>query len=463
MSPMSPMSPMTPGSPSFPNPFVPFPHRDASDLSHFRPPSAPKTSLHHKASSSLHMYRERPLTISDEPSLRSRRSDLSSLTSSNTATIHSQISRPPADLPSPVESTEEPFGGFIEGWTSAQGRSSMLTSPRRTIRDSAGSNAPLSPAALLDSGSPPGRGETILDRAFQLKYIPGSDQRIPGEEKLSSLARFEALMREVDAQAEHRRQSARPTSMAQQLQLKSAWDLDESSDDDSDADSDDTEDDTALERDLDDDLSGIRTESRRMTMPPPGGPKTPSQSPRSRTGTRSPVAYNPETLAALNSGARAPGDRRMHGDARPVPGNLSLSAEQRKPLDASPGRSSIMLGDSTLSEQSTGGLKPTNAYRTSTIAEGQQQRHSATSSNGGGKRLSFTEFTRRLSSTSNMLLVQTNNCSEPAAESQGQSRRSSVMQPRAPPGMLSPQRNEVQQDRSENCKSWRSSVGSGFI
>lgn len=486
--PMSPMSPMTPVSPFFQNPFVPIPPRDASDLSHTRPPSAPKTALHHKTSSSFYVSRERPVTISDSPSLRSRRSDLSSLTSSNppgTSTAQSYASVLPSELPSPPLTAREPFGGFIEGWTSAQGRSSISNSPVRPVRGSLGSgsvasNPPLSPAALLDSGSPPAHRETILDRAFQMNYIPGSDQQVPGEEKLSSLARFEALMQQVDAQ--RRKQSLRPLSMAQQLELKSAWDLDDDDDDDdesdsdSDAGSDGTEGEPALERDAaEDDVISVRPESRRAAGYR-GGPQTPQQSPRGAAGPRSPIRLNPETLAALSSGPDRPRfAQKMHSHTFSGLGAVTLGAaggQQPTGLESSPGKSSILSGATGASDESGGGLNPSSAYRTSTIAEGQQQRHSGASSGGGGKRLSFGEFTRRLSSTSSMLLVQSGGSaansphggsSEQAPDSQGQSRRSSGMQPRLPPPSSSmysspPARGEAQ-DRGEKCKSWRSSVG----
>jgi hypothetical protein len=56
----------------------------------------------------------------------------------------------------------------------------------------------------MPSSSPPGPRETILDRAFQMRCIPGSDREVPGEEKLSSLARFDALMREADEKRKKR-------------------------------------------------------------------------------------------------------------------------------------------------------------------------------------------------------------------------------------------------------------------
>ncbi|KAJ4389237.1 hypothetical protein N0V93_006702 [Gnomoniopsis smithogilvyi] len=450
MSPMSPMSPITPASPSFQNPFVAFTPREGCESSPFssgRPPSAPKVTLHHKASSSLHAQRERPLTISGTPSLRSRRSDLSSLISCNvnTATTQSYASILPHDFSTPSETDAELFG-----WTSAQGRSSVLHSPARTIRDSVDSDPPLSPAALLDSGSPPGPRETILDRAFQMKYIPGSDQTVPGEEKLSSLARFEALMKQADERRQSRIRPVRPVSVKEQLELKSAWDMDDSDEEDSDSDSVDTEEESSAAENTADDPNSIRPVSRR-TAKFPGTPQTPAQSPRGTAGPRSPIALNSETLAVLNSGA--PSDRprlvhRMHSTM----GSLSLGTQQLS-LETSPGKSSIESSESW----ETSGLNPAAAYRTSTIMEG-QQRHSTASSNGG-KRLSFTEFTRRLSNTGSMLLTQQSGSSPgDATDSQGQSRRSSVLQPRTAPSVLSSPRSEVT-DRSEKCKSWRNSVG----
>lgn len=472
--PMSPMSPSSPtlASPSFNNPFIRHP-RETINFSYSRPPSAPKTSLNHKgstATATTYSSRERPITFSDTPSLRSRRSDLSSLTSSNPPTInttHNFATAIPTDLPSPAMTPAgEHFGGLIEGWTSAQGRSSSLSSPPvRDARDSMGSVAPFSPAPIFESGSPPFSRETILDRAFQLKCIPGSEQQIPGEEKLSSLARFEALMQQVDEQRQQKGRRPRPPSMAPQYELKSAWDMDDDSDNDtSDADSDDLDADSAVERDRDSDNnmnSSIRPESRRAFETTRGGPQTPSQSPRSRAGPRSPIPFNSETLSVLNSGStmgRSAGQRVHHHTLSGL-ANMNLNVE-RPSFDGSPGKSSIMSGVTSVHEE-TGGLNPSAAYRTSTIAES-QQRNSLASSSGGnvGKRLSFTEFTqftRRLSSTSSMLLVQSN---VEHNDPQIPSRRSSI-QPRGASSVYSSPKSEMQQDRErgEKCKNWRNSVG----
>lgn len=471
--PQLPMSPISPSSPSLASPSFnsPFRHtRETVNFSLNRPPSAPKPTLHHKgstATAATFSSRERPLTFSDTPSLRSRRSDLSSLRSSNPPTInttHNFGVAIPGDLPSPAMTTAgEHSGGYADGWASVQGRSSSLSSPSRNARDSMGSVAPFSPAPLLESGSPPFARETILDRAFQLKCIPGSEQQVPGGEKLSSLARFEALMQQVDEQQRKRNElKARPPGTGLQYELKSAWDVDQDSDGETfDADSDDTEEDSPVERDhpSDGEMNSIRPGSRRAFEARRGGPQTPSQSPRSRAGPRSPIPAHSETLSALNSGStlgRNAGQR-SHQHTLSGLANMCLSVE-RPSCDGSPGKSSIVSGATSVHEE-TGGLNPSAAYRTSTISEGQQQqqRNSSSSSSHGGKRLSFTEFTRRLSSTSSMLLVQSN---AEHADAPAPSRRSST-QPRGPASALSSPKTDAQpeRERGDKCKNWRNNVG----
>ncbi|KAK8017445.1 hypothetical protein PG993_013771 [Apiospora rasikravindrae] len=202
-----PMSPVTPASPTFSNPFSP--RRDGGQ---FRPGSRDqeqpvRPTIQHKRSG---FTRERPHTFSSEsPSLRSRKSDISSHGSSLNAmgmgyVIHGDryTTVLPTDLPSPATTVGEVPSEYTLGWTNAQGRSSTLSSPVRA-RGSVSSQgqAPCSQA----SSSPPPARESILDRAFQLRCIPGVETEVPGEYNLSSLARFDALMRE----AEERRKKER--------------------------------------------------------------------------------------------------------------------------------------------------------------------------------------------------------------------------------------------------------------
>ncbi|KAM0411982.1 hypothetical protein ACHAPD_010205 [Fusarium lateritium] len=211
-------------------------------------------SLQHKSSTTTQSTattttttRERPLTISSEsPSLRSKRSDVSSPSSNNFPIQQMNFPIPgqhyttvlPTDLPSPINTTGDYQGEFIEGWTSAQGRSSTMSSPIRG-RSSIGSQPPHPSIATVESSSPPGPRETILDRAFQMRCIPGSEREVPGEENLSSLARFDALMREADDKIKQREKAER----AQQMAMRSAFEASESSSDEDDSDSDDSDED----------------------------------------------------------------------------------------------------------------------------------------------------------------------------------------------------------------------------
>ncbi|KAJ4010286.1 hypothetical protein NW752_004960 [Fusarium irregulare] len=251
----SPMSPESPMSPQFSNPFASM-SRDTSEY-FSRPPSGNRSgrsdprSLQHKSSTTTQSTstttttttRERPLTFSSEsPSLRSKRSDISSPSSNNFPIQQMNFPVPgqhyttvlPTDLPSPVNTTGDYQGEFIEGWTSAQGRSSTMSSPIRG-RSSIGSQPPHPSIATVESSSPPGPRETILDRAFQMRCIPGSEREVPGEEKLSSLARFDALMREADDKIKQREEAER----AQQMAMRSAFEASDSSSDEDDSDSDD--------------------------------------------------------------------------------------------------------------------------------------------------------------------------------------------------------------------------------
>lgn len=138
-------------------------------------------------------------------------------------------------------------------------------------------------------------------------------------------------------------------------------------------------------------------------------------------------------------------------------GGLNLSVSQQ-PLDVSPARSSVTSRRTSIQE-SVSGLNPAAAlYRTSTIAEGQKRQSVASN---GSKRLSFTEFTRRLSSTGSLLL---NGSPGGESESQPAGATRSAMQPRGPPPLFNSPKNEIERavDRSTHdqvCGSWRNGVG----
>ncbi|SPJ79828.1 uncharacterized protein FTOL_08219 [Fusarium torulosum] len=390
----SPMSPAeSPMSPQFSNPFSSM-SRDASDY-FSRPSSGHRSgrsdprSLQHKSSvttqsttTTTTTTRERPLTFSSEsPSLRSKRSDISSPSSNNYPIQQMNFPIPgqhyttvlPTDLPSPVNTTSDYRGEFIEGWTSAQGRASTMSSPIRG-RGSISSQPPHPSIAGIESSSPPGPRETILDRAFQMRCIPGSEKEVPGEEKLSSLARFDALMREADDKIKLREEAER----AQQLAMRSAFEASESSSEDDDSDSDDS----------DEGAYGRVPDRRGPALIPPttqralqfiadrGDPAPLSPSSRSSVS-RTPIPQQTPPIRPHTA----------HAKTRPNPSPRTNSTPQ---LIASMAKLEMTAPNSKVSDDSSVRLSADKRLSTSSTAT---------------KRLSFTEFTKRLSSTSSLLFV----------------------------------------------------------
>lgn len=381
----SPQSPSSPSFQPFTNPFGPRGSKFSSSAA--SRPEASRTSSSQYTSSYSRGTRDpgdkdRTALISPSPSLRSRRSDLSSQASSQHPPMgftHNPnfITTLPSDMPSPASTYDTPF---IEGWTSAQGRSSALSSHTRASNSIASAVAPTVPVA----SSPPGPRETILDRAFQMKYIPGSDlTEEKEEEKVSSIARFEALMREVD---EKKKQRSDLDSTQGNLGFN------EKEEDESDSGSDDDE-----PRNLG--MSGhdipISTPAQRaleyisgrhMPRPPPGRVVSPgSKSP--------PVPFsNPQALSAFYSGPPPS----SAGGLRPRAGTTSSHHGKGRPLSlALPSRSA------------SAAIVPTFKDSGSNLKAGSSEKEKRRSSTSV-KRLSFQEFTQRLSSTSSLLLVQTN-------------------------------------------------------
>ncbi|KAL3304681.1 hypothetical protein RB213_015613 [Colletotrichum asianum] len=440
-----PMSPEeSPASPSFTNPFSPQQRsRDASDYFP-RPPSGnpnPRTTLQHKPSTQTYSSRDRPVTFSsDSPSLRSKASDVSSPTSTHHP-AHMGFALPdpnkyttvlPSDIPSPITTMSDyQQSDFIEGWTAAQGRSSTVSSPIRG-RGSVSSGGP-QPFPGADSSSPPAPRETILDRAFQLRCIPGSEQEIPGEEKLTSLARFDALMREADSK---RREQVKKAE-AEKAAMQSAFDMDEdSSEEEEDSDSDDLEgsqDEYAHEGDVN---------GNRHTLIPPNAAHALaflSTQPDDITSPRSPVMRS--SPANFSVPLQAPArPHTAHSRMRPMTTHRTYS----QPQPTGPERLDVPTS-------SSGKISEEAIFR----ANGEKR-----TSGSSAKRLSFTEFTKRLSSTSSLLLVQTNT-------SGGSSCGSSESDPspsQAPKGTLNargvpPRPRDTEREEQERRCGWRNSVG----
>ncbi|KAI1341976.1 hypothetical protein F5Y15DRAFT_329187 [Xylariaceae sp. FL0016] len=430
----TPISPISPTSPPFINPFAAGPSRDAgeyssstaSTTSRIRSKFQPKSSGqgHQPARDATSTYQ------SESPSLRSRRSDLSSHASSMNPgamgfTQQHYTTVRPSDLPSPATTVEYP-DQFIEGWTSAQGRSSTLSSPvrgRASVSSSHGQGHP-----SIDSSSPPIPRETILDRAFQLRCIPGSENESPGEDKLTSLARFEALMRE----AEDRSRAAQKQTTAQRpAPLKSTWEEDDESDDDEfgreivDSDSDDDESDgDAFEEDI------------------------------GRDGIGPTASAALQFISNRHSSTRWPQSARLshYSDSGGLSGGPSIlrphTAHSRLRPAATRTSSQPYIPSAAI-ELST---PPPRVPEEGSVRESHEKRRSTSDV----RHLNFNEFTKRMSSSSSLLLVQTNTST--GGSSCGSSEYDGNLST-TPRGNLSPRGSSLAPaERDERCR-WRGSVG----
>ncbi|CAJ2507748.1 Uu.00g089340.m01.CDS01 [Anthostomella pinea] len=394
-----PLSPVSPISPSFINPFSSS-RSDANEYSSSTSSAKSKKKSKLQAKSAGYGATRDPHTTttynSESPSIRSLRSDMSSshASSMNPAamgfiqqhytTVH------PSDLPSPAPTVGEYQEQFIEG---------------------------------LQSSSPPAPRQTILDRAFQLQYIPGSDREIPGEEKLSSIARFEALMREAEVKSSVNAKGV----VATKEPMQSTWDEDDESDDDGefgkevDDDDEDDSDEDAFEQDVDGDGIGPSASRALQFIANRHSSGRPHWSQNVRTSVYS-------DSGGLSGGPSILRPHTAHSRLRP--GTQRTTSQPQIPISSYDVRSG----------------RPTDEGVT---RRSHEKRHSTSDV----KHLNFNEFTKRLSSSSSLLLVQTN-------ASTGSSRGSSEIDPATTPrAALSPRGTGLSPvEREERCR-WRGSVG----
>lgn len=374
------LSPISPSFSSFTNPFSPRDSRPGSSVQGQRPDF--QRGISNQTTTSYtqgqRMDHRPSAIISPSPSLRSRRSDLSSQASSQRMgfTSHPQhyTTVLPSDLPSPA-STAGYDTQFIEGWTSAQGRSSALSIHTRGSNSITSAVPPIGGVA----STPPGPRETILDRAFKNRVIPGSDRvQERDDDKISSIARFEALMREVDERNEQRNASARLDN-PKNIQ---GWESDDSEESDNEEYGEQEEDDEAEGLEMDDEDIGIPTPAQ-QALDYISGRRAPSSSHgRPLSPTSPPIPFlNQQAMSAF------------HGQPDTASGLRPRTGISSRP-------SSLAIPSRSISTNTVPTVKD-NRLSANTETE---NRRSSTSQ----KRLSFTEFTRRLSSTSSLLLVQTN-------------------------------------------------------
>ncbi|OTA02659.1 hypothetical protein A9Z42_0030650 [Trichoderma parareesei] len=438
-------------TPIFSSPFSPR-SREAPDNTPPRPDSGNPASssrpdaraLQHKSSSATYSTgpRERPATFSsDSPSLRSKRSDISSPSSISQHPMQKAFAAPGPIYTGPMhgDSGLPPIrdsiyqGDLIEGWTAAQGRSSTLSSPTRGPEPL---GSPMEAPLGFDVHAPPAPGETILDRAFQLGHIPWAGSNVPGQETFSSIARFDALMHEVEDKRKQREATRREERAAMRntynpkatpLKLVDDFDSEESAH-------------SADEQDHGYDRSPIISPSAQRALA---------------------FIANRHGDAPREPGSRRPTISRTHlsyhaGAAPPPP--LPLPTSRSPPSRPHTAHAKSRLNPSQRT-QSTPHLNPDSAGRSVESGFGQDDGDSRRSGSSS-KRLSFSDFTRRLSSTSSLLVVQTN--------TSGDSRRGSVetdhhsLSARRPDvshrDTVPPPRSREWQRQDRQCP-WRNSVG----
>ncbi|KAI8951455.1 hypothetical protein F4801DRAFT_289567 [Xylaria longipes] len=382
-----PLSPISPTSPVFISPFAP--KQDTVEKP--GPVSSAKGKLRSKlqpksSGRTLPSARDQSsVYTSGSPSLRSRNSDLSSHASCKAPASMNFVQQhytnlQHSNLPSPTSTVDEHSEQF-----------SALSSPIRARASISSSHDPSQPS--LESSPRIAPRETILDRAFQMRCIPGSDKEIAGEEKLTSIARFEALM----CEAEKRQRTSGKKEVSREP-LKSTWENGESDEDEVgrevEDDEDEDSDNYAFEHHdhhdgMDASLKALRFISNHQN--------------------------STHGQAGLNSILRP---HTAHSRSRPV-----AQRTNSQPYIPVP-------------------LLPT--LPSSRPAEGVPMRrtHEKRHSTSDAKNLSFNEFAKRLSGTSNLLLVQPN-------ASAGSNRGSGDYDTHTPRGTQTP---------DERCR-WRGSIG----
>ena len=279
------------------------------------------------------------------------------------------------------------------------------------------------------SSSPPTHRETILDRAFLLKCIPGSEREVPGEDKLSSLARFDALMRDAESRRRQERQEQQPPMSP----MASTWEEDEETDEDdlNDEPDDSPENDEDSGEETGDDDFEDRMSGERSSI----GPSA-QRALHFIANRHSSISSNGRTSLSYRDPRRSESGASI---LRPQTANSKIRPSMAGRTNSQP-QIPLMSAESMLPAAE--------------IIERLEQRQSVASAT----RLSFNDFTKRLSSTSSLLLVQNNNS---GAASSRASTEIDFAEQSTPRNALGPSRMPAKPSPAhehDKC-SWRGSVG----
>jgi len=281
-----------------------------------------------------------------------------------------------------------------------------------------------------------------------MKVIPGSERiSEQDEDQLTSLARFEALMREVD-EKKFENDSSVHGSDAKDI---SEWNPDDDSEEDSDSGEPDLNQESSDEIDdielSDDDDIGIPAQAQ-VAIEYISGRRTPIPGRRtlSPAPATPPVPFiNDQAMSAFH-GARyrspSPTGLRPRTGTNPTPTSNHFSDNHFHRFVATRSHSSATVNIKANREP-----RPELPQRAETLSADSLSSNEKRASRDSAKRLSFQDFTRRLSSTSSLLLVQTN------VSGSGTSVRTSYED-----GGRDQKESERPGLNSRSC-SWRGSVG----
>jgi hypothetical protein len=283
-----------------------------------------------------------------------------------------------------------------------------------------------------------------------MRCIPGSERISEhDEDRLTSLARFEALMREVDEQKIQNEEDKNQNGAVQEV---SEWNLDESSSEYSDESEPEIENEDSDEIDglefSDDEEVGIPAQAQAIEYISGRRTPIPGKRPLSPAPNSPPVPYlNSQALSALHgSHARTESPTGLRPRTGTIPSPVNHAQDGRfRPF--APARS--LSGPSDTSSREMYSISNQGVANADVERDDRQPRDSL-------RRLSFQEFTKRLSSTSSLLLVQSNVSSSANSSRESGSANFDSIEGTGQGNRSNGERNEGQKDKT--C-SWRGSVG----
>lgn len=344
----------------------------------------------HRADAALPYSSNRPSTSTARPTLPPSQESYVSAGGSHPGSALS-IRTSHTALSSPISSSPQNAAHGLESSSSPRSDRFGSPSPYRTV--SPPFPPPPPPAAVVR--------ETILDRAFKMNCIPGAAPALEGEPAMNSIARFEALMQDIEAR--RAAADARPAGVDGRAHDSDEKDVIPA----------------AAQRALEYIASGQRTSCSTIDSAGGGGGRSPGGAASSSTtsSVRPSRRPRPASLALPSNSLRSPildgqpTDRRR-SSVSTTPSSLATSSMMSHPT-------TIL----TTNHQNTNGNSnnnnnphqhhhhhhhhPPHHHRTMSTTNPPTTAAATTTTSTSSKRLSLADFTRRFSSSSSVIMART--------------------------------------------------------